>query len=138
MITTTSEKILARLKEIVGPKTIEDWGGEIDDLIKQAARLPGIFLVYTAGQFGPNKVMGSKSADREMVWTVVVVDKSLRGLDAAAQGCYQLIEQVHSKLIGFALGNNAWLWPVSEGLIHSENGKLAYGLNYTATGLFTP
>ena len=129
MIIETSNTILAQLRTIDGPKTIDDWGGEIDDLISQVAKLPAIFLLYSGAQFAPKQGIGSNRASHTDNWTVVVIDKNLRSKDAAAVDCYELIEQVRSKLIGFDSGNG-YLWPVSEALIHSEKGKMVYGLEY--------
>ncbi len=60
---------------------------------------------------------------------MVIIDQSLRGQDAAASGCYKIIENVREKLIGYDLGN-AWLWPLTENLIFQEKGKLAYACEY--------
>ncbi len=128
-ITETSEAILNRLKEIDGPKTIDDWGGEIDDLIKQVAKLPGLFVVYSGARFAPKTGIGNNQAEHADTWTMVVIDKNLRGNDAAATGCYTLIQAVRKKLIGFDIGEG-WLWPSSEDLILSEKGKMAYACTY--------
>ena len=129
-IIETSTAILNRLKEIDGPKIIDDWGGEIDDLVKQAAKLPGLFVVYGGARFASKQLMGSDQADHMDTWTIVVIDKNLRGKDAAAEGCYALIGKIRSKLIGFKIDKDA-LWPVSEDLIYSEKGKMAYACIYT-------
>ncbi|WP_321367587.1 Gp37 family protein [uncultured Desulfuromusa sp.] len=128
-IIETSETILKRLKEIDGPKTIDDWGGEIDDLIKQAAKLPGLFVVYSGARFGPKENIGDNNAAHADTWTIVVIDKNLRGMDAAAVGCYELIQAVRDKLIGFDVGD-AWLWPNSEDLFYNAKGKMAYACTY--------
>lgn len=129
-IIETSEAILTRLKEIDGLKNIDDWGGEIDTLIKSAANLPGMFLVYSGAVFGQKELMGGGNiAPHNDTWTVVIIDKNLRGVDAAASGCYELIQKVRNKLIGFQIGED-WLWPISEDLIFSEKGKMAYACTY--------
>lgn len=130
MIIETSDTILEQLRTIDGPKTIEDWGGEIDDVINQTGKLPALLLVYGGSRFAPKQSIGSNRAEHAAAWTVIVIDKNLRGKDAAAEGCYELIEAVRAKLIGFDT-DNGWLWPVGEALIHSEKGKLAYALEYT-------
>lgn len=129
MITEATDAILARLREIPGLKKVEDWHGEIDALLAQAINLPALWLVYTGAQFQPKTLLGSNTAQHSMEWTVVVVDKSLRGPDAAAPGCYAIIEQVREKLIGYNVGDS-WLWPLGEQLILSDKGKLAYALGY--------
>lgn len=130
MIIETSDSILAQLKTIDGPKTIDDWGGEIDDLIKQAAKLPGMFLVLGQVVYQPKENIGGNRAKHDDQWTVVIIAKSLRGKDAASPECYALIEAQRTKLHGFNTGNG-YLWPVSEALIHSEKGKLVYACEYT-------
>ncbi|MCF6267631.1 MAG: DUF1834 family protein [Desulfuromusa sp.] len=128
-ILETSEAILSRLKEIDGPKTCEDWGGEIDDLIKQVAKLPGMFVVYSGARFAPKSSISNNLAEHADTWDIIVIDKNLRGKDAAASGCYVLVEAVREKLIGFEIGD-AWLWPISEDLIYSKKGKMAYACTY--------
>lgn len=129
MIIETSDIILNRLKEIDGPKSVDDWGGEIDDLINQAGKLPGLFLVYGGTKYQPKGVIGSNAAEHTDAWTVIIIDKNLRGKDAASVACYELIEQVRTQLIGFDTGNG-YLWPLSEALILSEKGKMAYACEY--------
>jgi len=131
-IQDTSDLILTRLKEIDGPRVVDDWGGEIDELIKQAAKLPGLFLVYTGAKFDSPKLIGTNIADYDSEWTVVVIAKNLRGKDAAAAGCYELIDGVRDKMIGY-VASESRLWPVSEGLIFSGGGKMAYALSYSNT-----
>ena len=129
-ITENSDSILAKLKEIDGPRLIDDWGGEIDQLLQQAHKLPAIYLVYGGAVFQPKQVMGNNIAEHADAWTVVVIAKSLRSKDGAAVACYDMIEAVREKLIGFAYGDG-WLWPVSESLFFSGNGIQAYALEYT-------
>ena len=129
-ISQISETILARLKEIGGPKQIDDWGGEIDQLISQAHKLPAIYLVYGGAVFQPKQVLGANIAEHGDVWTVVVIAKSLRSKDGAAVACYDMIEAVRKKLKGFSFGDG-WLWPVSEHLFFSGNGVQAYACEYT-------
>ncbi len=125
-----SAAVLAQLKEIPGVKTCDDWGGEIEDLIKRTALLPGVFLAYQGARFAPPKMVGSKIADSVMEWAVVIIDRNLRAHDAAAGGCYKLIQQVRQRLIGFEVADGQ-LWPTTERLIFSGGGKLAYALGYT-------
>jgi len=129
-IEQTSSTILNRLKEIQGVKTCDDWGGEIDDLLKKAHTMPGLFLVYGGAQFGPKEVIDNDQATLFDRWIVVATDKNLRAADAAATGCYRLLDAVRKKLIGFDYGGG-WLWPVSENLIYSAGGMMAYACEYT-------
>ncbi len=125
-----SAQVLDQLKEIPGVKTCDDWGGDIDDLIKRTALLPGVFLVYQGARFAAPKMVGSKLADSVMEWAVVIIDRNLRAHDAAAGGCYDLIQQVRQRLIGLEVAEGR-LWPTTEQLIFSGGGKLAYALGYT-------
>ena len=128
-ITETSDKILERLSEIQGPKKIDDWGGDIETVIKQAKVLPAIYLTYDGTRFLPKELLDTDASQHQDTWAIVVIDKSLRGQDDAATGCYKMIEEVRKKLIGYNIGN-AWLWPLTESQVYQENGKLAYVCEY--------
>lgn len=129
-ITDIAAEILEQLATIEGVRTCSAWHGEVADVIKNAPRLPALFLVYGGCTFYPKEVLGAGViAGHNDLWTVVVCGKDLSAKDAAAPTCYGLIEEVRTALTGFKAGDG-WLWPSSEALFHSENGCFAYALEY--------
>ena len=130
MITEIQDDILLQLQGIAGVMTVDEWEGEVEDLIKQPNRFPGVFVIYGGADFSSKSVIGSNRADHTMEFAVIVIARNLRSRTEGARTCYGIIEAVRTKLIGHVIGNYGPLWPVGEELLFVEKGTLAYGLKY--------
>ncbi len=130
MITETSDEILARLKEIPGVKTFGEWVGQVEDLLKKPHLLPSLHVVYNGAKFSAPEIIGDNVAPHRMGFAVILISRNLRSRQSGALDCYQIIESVRAKLIGYQT-TAGWLWPEREELVSAEKGILAYGLEYT-------
>ncbi len=130
MITETSDAILSRLKEIPGIKTFGEWAGQVEDLLRKPQLLPSLHVVYNGAKFSPQEIIGGNVAPHRMNFAVILISRNLRSRQSGALACYQIIESVRAKLIGYQVAAGG-LWPVEEELISASKGVLAYGLEYT-------
>ncbi len=131
MLTQTSDTIIRQLEQTPGVKTVGEWAGDVEDLLKKPHNLPSLHLIYGGGVFGKGPVaMGSKIAGADQTWTVIVLSKNLRSRQDGALEAYTLIEAVRGALTKFAVAGG-WLWPEREALIFAERGILGYGIDFT-------
>jgi len=130
MLTEANDLILAQLDALGVFKSVDIYVGDAEDLLKKAAKLPGVFLVYGGAVYIDGPVtLGTDIAATAQTWTVILLSKNLRSKGDGALECYTYIEQIRDALTKFAVGDG-WLWPVREELLLAEKGSLAYGLDF--------
>jgi hypothetical protein len=130
MIQEIIDDILEELGTVSGALTVEEWVGDIEDVIKNPARLPALYAAYQGAKFGEKRVIGSNEADAMMDFIVIIVARNLKSDTESPATCYAMIEAVRTKLNGHVIGNYGYLWPTSEDLLLSEKRILCYGLAY--------
>ncbi|MDH3998906.1 MAG: DUF1834 family protein [Desulfuromonadales bacterium] len=130
MLTQSSDLILQQLKSIDGLKTVKEYVGDPEALLKKPAKLPGAFLVYGGASYKPDPVaLASDGAAAKQSWTVILLSKNLRSETEGALECYAYLEQIRAALTKFSVGDG-WLWPLKDELLLAEKGALAYGLDF--------
>lgn len=130
MISEFEDDIIEQLKTISGITEVDLYVGDVEDIIKQPHRMPALHVLYQGGDFLKDRVIGSNQAKLTGEFLVILTSRNVRSTVAGAGSCYSIIESVRSKLIGHVIGNNGYLWPVSEDLLFSKKGILCYGLKY--------
>lgn len=136
MIKDIQDSIISKLKEITEVKTVDIWHGDIEDLLKAPQKMPALWIIYQGCTFGDKEIIGDNIASHDMTFLIVILNKNLRGHKSGSEECYQIIEAIRERLIGYDTAYG-WLWPVKEDLIIIESGILGYGLEYkisTQTG----
>ena len=131
MITEIQDDIIAQLETIEGVATVDTWQGELEELVKQPNRMPGLFAIYGGADFSEKRVMSSNQVDDEMQFHIILIAKNVRTRTQGAAECYAIIEAVRAKLKGHAItGYYGFLWPVSEELVSVVKGVFTYDLIY--------
>jgi len=130
MIETVQNAIIGQIETIDGLKTVGEWQGDIEDLLKMPQRLPAMHVIYQGADFEEKKTIGGDQAANTMDFLIVLVGKNQKSRAAGAVSCFTLIESARDVLIGLKIPDCGYLWPVREDLILAAGGTLAYGLIY--------
>ncbi len=110
---------------------IEQYAGDIAELVKKPRRLPVLWVIYNGADFEGRKVVDNVLARHTMQFTVVLIAKNHRSRADGAEACHTVIEAVRTRLIGLVIAEfGAELWPVRESLIDATGPLLVYGLTY--------
>jgi len=96
-------------------KTIDTYGGEIEDLMREVATLiiplPAVFVLYMGSKLSEP---ANRSYDDELTFGLVAITKSLRGRADLRTGMYEILEILKTK--GLLIDNNLGLEPKIEPL----------------------
>ncbi len=80
--------------------TIEPYHGEIDDIVSRAgqliAPLPAIYIIYNSSNF---EEIANRSYDENMIFSIIVIAKDLRGNNKLRAAIYPIIEIIKDTLI---------------------------------------
>lgn len=140
MLAGTSAKIIEALQQTGQFRKTGIWQGDVKLLMDTAHKLPSAHCLFSAGEFGPPAVIGARTAPAEMLWSVVIINESLRDIESGALEAYRLIAAVTAPaspqdpqetpgLTRLDTGHG-WLWPVRVQFIGAELGKIAYGIHF--------
>lgn len=129
MISEIQEAIISELSEIPNA-SVDAWVGDWDDFAKQPQKFPSLQVVYPGASFEAKKIVGGVRADHSMRFLILLIHKNLKSRKDCARECYDLIEEVRGKLVGFKIGDYGWLWPESEDYLGGQDGIQVYGLTY--------
>lgn len=132
--------ILSALEQIADFRTVDVWQGDMEDLLKNAQKLPSAHVIFSAAEFGGPTTIGARVAPADMVWSVIVMSQNLRDRKSGALDSLSLLAKVLASATpaeptepkGLTRLNtgHGWLWPVKVQFIGAENGKSAYGIHF--------
>lgn len=126
----TQEAIITALTAIGSFKTVDGWQGEIEELVKQVAKLPSAHVALGEMDFGEEPTaIGTKLSNNDGVWNIIITAGNVRDRKSGAVECYGLIMAVVEKLKMLPVGNG-WLWPENVKLLYAKNGLSLYGISF--------
>ncbi len=129
------DAIITRLQaQIAGIKTCASLADFLLDEIEDITlRFPAVYVAYDGGSYS----FKTNVCDRAMFFSVIVMDKNMRGERQTRLGAYQLIMDVFSALIGQKCGLNIRpLLPVDERSLAGNETMAAYGIQWKTSCRF--
>jgi len=135
MIETIQDAIITQLETISGVGSVGAWQGDVNDIeeiLQIPQKLPALHVIYHGAGFADKKTLGAAiSADANMRWMIISVNKNLKSRAAGAVSSYTMIEAVRNKLMGYRISPyHGFLWPLQEDLLTALGGLQVYGLIY--------
>ena len=115
-------------------KEVGRWSGQLEELLRNPARHPSAWCLFSGSSTGSNLRIGSIGYNHTQQWNVMMFLPQQRGLSSSAEDAvYAPLAAVRQALTGLAIGEGQ-LWPVSVKLVDVVAGVLIYDMGFTITG----